>query len=108
MWAGLSRTGKDEENGNPTTIVEIGADGRGLLLGMNSTIRMPRGWTGDGAGHIGEVAKELRAAVYTGKGLLVHKEMYCSPRMEGRRVFLPSRGVELLRVVSLNDPGWWR
>lgn len=104
MWARLSRTGKDEENGNPTTIVEIGADGRGLLLGMNSTVRMPRGWTGDGAGHTGAVAKELRAAVYISNGLLVHKEMYCSPGMEGRSVCLPSRGVELLRVVSLNDP----
>lgn len=76
MWAGLSCTRKDEENGNPATIVEIGADGRGLLLGMNSTVQMPRDWTGDGAGHIGAVAKELRAAVYIGNGLLAHKEMY--------------------------------
>ena len=107
MWAGLSRTGKDEENGNPTTIVEIGADGRGLLLGMNLTVRMPRGWTGDGAGHTGAVAKELRAAVYINNRLLAHK-MYCSPGMEGRSVCLPSRGVELLWVVSFNDPVWWR
>ena len=96
MWAGLSRTGKDEENGNPTTIVEIGADGRGLLLGMNSTVWMPQGWTGDSAGHTGAVAKELRAAVYIGNGLLAHKEMYCSPGIKGRSVCLPSRGVELL------------
>ena len=108
MWARLSRTWKDEENGNPTTIVETGADGRGLLLGMNSTVWMPQGWTGDSAGHTGAVAKELRAAVYIGNGLLTHKEMYCSPGIKGRSVCLPSRDVELLRVVSLNDSVWRR
>ena len=78
MWAELSRTGKDEENGNPTTIVEIGADGRGLLLGMNLTVRMPRGWTGDGAGHTGAVARELRAAVYIGNSLLTQGDVLLS------------------------------
>uniref|UniRef100_A0A453BQ05 Uncharacterized protein n=2 Tax=Aegilops tauschii TaxID=37682 RepID=A0A453BQ05_AEGTS len=78
MWAGLSRIGKGEENGNPITIVEIGADGRGLLLGMNLTVRMPRGWTGDDAGHTGAVARELRESVYIGNGLLAQGDVLLS------------------------------
>ena len=58
--------------------MEIGADGRGLLLGMNLTVRMPRGWTGDGAGHTGAVARELRESVYIGNGLLAQGDVLLS------------------------------
>ena len=56
--------------------MEIGADGRGLLLGMNVTVRMPRGWPR--AGHTGAVARELRESVDIGNGLLAQGDVLLS------------------------------
>ena len=62
---------------------------------------MPRGWIGDGAGHIATITKELRAAVYIGNGLLMAK---CVPPKPRRRT-TSSCVVEQPGVAMVNGMG---